>query len=121
MSKFFCECGNLISDVDSSNDSLVVSESELDEILAGLGTELAQFVRLNATDRLKWLEVNFSEDYPSDSSDEEVIEDFITQQVINRSRFMITCASCGRLHLQSRPQATEYCTFLPTKLVSGNK
>ena len=113
MSKFACECGTLISNVESSHDSLVISEAGFEDVLAQLGAKLALFIRLDASDRAQWLKENFSEDYPPDGSDEEVIEDFITKHVTERSRFMITCPSCGRLHLQQRPQATEYHSFAP--------
>lgn len=115
MSKFVCECNYVISCVEHpcAYESIVLPQVQLERILTDLGSMLGSLAQLRSEDRPSWIASQFGEDYPTDAGDDEIIEDMLTQKLTDVGRFMLTCPSCGRLHVQVSAVEKQYRSYAP--------
>ena len=117
MSKLVCECGNVISCVQHPcpHESVIVPEGDMEYVAAEVGKVCELLSKLKGSDRQDWILNRFGDAYPADASDAEIFEDVMTKELTDKARFMLTCPSCGRLHLQQQPGASEYRSFVPSE------
>jgi hypothetical protein len=115
MSKFICKCGNIISDVEypTPGSGVLLSEKALDTLLGQIGEILSDLRNAEKEGRRSdWINKLFSDGYPEDATDSEIVEDLLSQQVNVSSRSTTECGRCGRLYVQSEPGSATYNSFL---------
>lgn len=117
MSKFVCNCGHVISDVDypSSVNGAIFTERAIETLIAASGKELADLLNNSGENRQDWVKSRFGDDYPADASDVEVFEDLMSQQIRFLSHSVVRCDSCGRLYVQTEPGSNDYKSFVPER------
>lgn len=116
VSKFVCKCGHVISDLKypSPSSSTMLSETELVNVLSYAGELLRGLRHADATGRRKeWVGSTFDAGYPDDASDSEILEDALSRRIAELAVCVVNCNSCGRVHMQARPGAKEYSSFVP--------
>jgi hypothetical protein len=116
MSKFLCKCGYVISDVKypSPANSVMLSEASLDRFLS-FAEKFIDDLKLADSEgqRLAFLRGQFNEGYPLDASDAEVVSDALLQKLNEFTLSVVKCESCGRIHIQTHPESTDYVAFTP--------
>jgi hypothetical protein len=119
MSKFVCNCGQVISDVKypSPANFTIFAEQALCTFIAESGRILAELKSADSDGtRQEWINSKFGEGYPSDASDAEVIEDLMAIKVRSLSVCVVRCDACGRLHIQRETGSNDYAAFIPERI-----
>lgn len=116
MSKLVCICGNVISNVHypSPTDAVLLSEKSLYAVLAFAGDLLNDFKNANDENRRTgWILEHLGSEYPQNATDAEVIEDSLSDKINELAIGVVSCSSCGRLHIQVKHGANEYISYVP--------
>lgn len=115
MSKLKCKCGHVISDTTDNlsykadlmpNQLFYVAFDKIEEVIDSL---------LEATKRNKrntWIENHFSNQYPRDLTDTQMICDIFTSKVTDLGKDIYQCQNCGRIWIQ-KGHTDRFTSFMP--------
>ena len=110
MSKLTCTCGHVISDVVCPNEVTgdVLSDKSAEAFHAAISSVVEDYLEHLQSGRVdQWRDRHFNEDYPTDLSGGEMIDDVLTSQLMSLTLAMLECDECGRLWIQTAPSVNE--------------
>lgn len=114
---FKCVCGYPFSDaLGYEHQAIAVPREDAEDIQNALLKDLKTFLEALATGRRDSLvrEI-FPEPYPMDVDDAQVLNDLITRHVFARSKRLLHCPDCSRIHIQLRHEDSTYRAFSPAE------
>ena len=116
MSKFFCQCGNVISNVvyPSPTEGYLFAQEDEDVFETEIEHQIASFIEAVENNRRnEWIGRFFTDDYPVELKNTSVISDIITKIKSEYTLRVCECENCGRIHVQEKPDLNRYVTYAP--------
>ncbi|WP_224995121.1 hypothetical protein, partial [Cesiribacter sp. SM1] len=115
MSKLRCKCDHVISDTTDNlpyKADLIPDQSfytSLDRIEESIDS-LIEATKRN--ERIMWIKNHFSEQYPKDLTDTQMIYDIITSKLFDLNKKVYQCENCGRIWIQ-KGHSDRFVSFTP--------
>src|SRR5688572_27736443 len=117
MSKLECTCRHVISDSSPSQTEGMILCEEDEGAFEVASAQIASFLDgVVKGRRAEWIRSHFSEPYPANASNEEVISDLISAALHPVWLSVAECSQCGRLWVQCSPGENRYVSFAPDEL-----
>ena len=116
MSKMPCKCGHVISDVvcPCPTEADVIGHIAYERFDEDFTQKVEAFLKaIREGRREEWIATNFSEVYPGNQSDADIISDIVSSSFHAQALCMAECENCGRLWLQRGVELNEYRSFVP--------
>ena len=116
MSKMACLCGGIIRDhqVPCPTEAWILRDQDQEAYYHRVIRDVAGFyAAVHTGHRAAWLAENFSPEYPSDVSDEDVVNDILCSRSNPFMLSLAECDACGRLWVQREPGVNSYRSYAP--------
>jgi hypothetical protein len=110
-----CVCGHPFSDaLGYEHQAVVVPREDAEDVHNALLQDLKAFLEALTTGRRDaWVRKTFPEPYPLDITDADVLNDIMQSHTFSRSKDLLHCPDCGRIHIQLQHEGSTYRSFLP--------
>lgn len=114
---FKCVCGHPFTDaLGYEHQAVIVPREDAEDVHNALLKVLKNFLEALATGRRDlWVREIFPEPYPLDVDNAHVLNDLITSHIFARSKKVMHCPDCSRIHIQLRHEGSTYLVFPPAE------
>ena len=114
MSKLWCKCGHVISDVAYAcpTEAKILGDKAYEKFDRGFVTDVKNFLdSIRQNRRSDWIANHFGEIYPNDLPDHEIISDLMMIHLSRNTLCISECEACGRIWVQSGFESNHYRSF----------
>ena len=116
MSTLQCRCGHVIHDstYPKSTEGWIRRDQDHEKCDSAASHDLGAFLKaVQEGKREEWIEQYFSNFYPQNCSDVEVINDIFAHHWEAVDLSICECIHCGRLHVQRQSGVNSYASYMP--------
>ena len=109
-----CVCGYPFNDaLGYEHQSIIVPRVDAEDVDNSLCEDFKAFFRAIANGRRDtWVREIFPEPYPLDVDDADVLNDLVQRHAFSRSKRLLHCPDCGRIHIQLQHEHSLYRSFV---------